>query len=314
MTRTHRYTVACLAGDGIGPEVMAEASRAIAAVSRLHGFEVDEVHVPFGGEALSRCGHLLPVSTRMAYLDADAVLVAAAREPALEGVESELDLRASITRVRFAPRGQVSLLGPLSDDAAEWTIDRAFELARSSRGSVASAGSSRGWRELVDEIAERHDPVLVEHLAVGPALRALAFEPGRFDVVVSEPPFVDALAGVLASAEGRARVVASGRLAESGPGVFAPAHGPAADIAGQGVANPSSMLLAAALMLAEGLGERGAAEALAAALIETSGTRVRTPDMIATGLGVTTREFGDGVVAELPGAVTNAEFYREAVG
>ena len=41
-----------------------------------------------------------------------------------------------------------------------------------------------------------------------------------------------------------------------------PAHGAAEDIAGQGVANPASMLLAAALMLGEGLGERGAAETL----------------------------------------------------
>ena len=32
------YTVACLGGDGIGPELMAEASRALAEAGRLHGF------------------------------------------------------------------------------------------------------------------------------------------------------------------------------------------------------------------------------------------------------------------------------------
>ena len=42
-----RYTVACLSGDGIGPEVMAEASRALADVSQLHGFGIDEHHVDF---------------------------------------------------------------------------------------------------------------------------------------------------------------------------------------------------------------------------------------------------------------------------
>ena len=51
-TATRRYVVACLAGNGIGPEVMAEASRALAQVSRLHGFLVEEVHPPFAGEAL----------------------------------------------------------------------------------------------------------------------------------------------------------------------------------------------------------------------------------------------------------------------
>jgi 3-isopropylmalate dehydrogenase len=312
MRLRRRYTVACLAGDGIGPEVMGEASRTIAAVSRLHGFTVEEAHVPFGGEALTRCGHLLPVSTRTAYLDADAVLVAAAREPALEGVESELDLRASVTRVCFAPRGELTLLSPLDEDARDWTIERAFELARASRGHVASVGDGPEWRGLVETAARASGGVQVEHVPPAQALRALAFEPGRFDVVVAVPVLAAALADVAASGR-TARVIASGRLSEGGPGVFAPDHGPAHEIAGQGVANPSSMLLAAALMLGEGLGERAAAETLAGAVREACGNGLRTPDMLAAGVGATTREFADVVLAELPWSVTNAEFYREAV-
>ena len=84
-----RYTVACLSGDGIGPEVMAEASRALADVSQLHGFGIDEHHVAFGGDAVRRFGHPLPVVTREACRHADAVLVATTTEPALEGVRSE---------------------------------------------------------------------------------------------------------------------------------------------------------------------------------------------------------------------------------
>ena len=64
--RRHRYTVACLAGDGIGPELIAEASRALAAVSRLHGFTVEELHLPFGRDAVRRFGHPLPPATRAA--------------------------------------------------------------------------------------------------------------------------------------------------------------------------------------------------------------------------------------------------------
>ena len=41
--KSHKqYTVACLSGDGIGPELMAEASRALAEAGRLHGFRVEE--------------------------------------------------------------------------------------------------------------------------------------------------------------------------------------------------------------------------------------------------------------------------------
>ena len=71
------YTVVCLARHGIGPEVMAEASRALTAVSLQHGFHVDERHVPFGADALTRFGRTFPLSSRSALLGADAVLVAA---------------------------------------------------------------------------------------------------------------------------------------------------------------------------------------------------------------------------------------------
>ena len=58
------YSVACLAGDGIGPEVMAQASRGLRAAGRLHGFELDEQHVPFGADATMRVGHPFPLATR----------------------------------------------------------------------------------------------------------------------------------------------------------------------------------------------------------------------------------------------------------
>jgi isocitrate dehydrogenase len=73
------------------------------------------------------------------------------------------------------------------------------------------------------------------------------------------------------------------------------------------------MLLATALMLGEGLGERGAAETLAGAVLEACLNGAGTPDMVTTGVGATTREFADVVLSELPSALTNAEFYREAV-
>ena len=44
--------VACLSGDGIGPEVMAEAGRVIDAVSALFGIRVRQMYPPFGGEAI----------------------------------------------------------------------------------------------------------------------------------------------------------------------------------------------------------------------------------------------------------------------
>lgn len=310
MTRRTTYTVACLSGHGIGPEVMAEASRALAQVSRLHGFRVEETHPPFGAEAFTQSGHALPAATRHATLATQAILVAAAEEPALAGVESELDLHSRVDRVVFAPRGQITFLYPLG--GPDETLEHAFAFARSSRARVASVGGDADWRLAVRAAAARNDGVHFEELPVAKATQGLAFEPERFDVVVAPEPFADPLVSITAHGR-RPRVVASGRLARTGPGVFAPAHGAVEEIAGQGVANPASMLLATALMLGEGLGERRAAETLAGAVLEVCRTGAVTPDLMETGKGATTREFADAVLSALPSSVTNAEFYREAV-
>lgn len=312
MTRRTTYEVACLSGHGIGPEMMAQASRALERVSRLHGFRVSEVHPPFGGEALTQSGHALPTETRRATLAARAILVGSANEPALTGVESELDLQMRVDRVAYGLRGAVTLLSPLGTDGTHDVFARAFEIARSSRGRVASVGGDAAWKARLEAEAARHPGVLVEHEQMRSAASRFAFEPEALDVVVTPEPYAEPLVALVAHGY-RPRVVASGRLAANGPGVFLPAHGAAEDIAGQGVANPASMLLAAALLLGEGLRERSAAATLTGAVLHACANGTRTPDMVSTGVGATTREFTDVVLSALPGSLTNAEFYREAV-
>jgi 3-isopropylmalate dehydrogenase len=305
-----RYTVACLAGDGIGPEVMAEASRALAAVARLHGFEVEEAHVPFGGDAIRKVGHPLPSATREACRRADAVLVAATKEPALEGVKAELDLTWRAQRV-MSRSADLMILSPLVSEADEWTVERAFAIALTRKAHVAAVSATERWRDLVEAAADRHAGVVVEQLALETALPALAHAPDRVDVVLTERLFAEALSEMAAFVHDGPRVVASGRLSQQGPGIFGPTHGSAHEIAGQGVANPSGILLAAALMLGEGLGERAAAKTLAGAVASTLEAGTRTPDMVEAGAASTTREFMDVLLAALPGARTDTEFHVE---
>jgi 3-isopropylmalate dehydrogenase len=304
--RKKRYTVACLSGDGIGPEVMAEASRALADVSQLHCFSIDELHVPFGGDAVRRFGHALPQATRAACHVADAVLVATTKEPALEGVKAELDLTWRMTRVR-ASDTRLTVVSPLADDAQGLAVDRAFALACNRQARVTSVNATQSWRALVDRVAEGCPGVIVEHRSFDSVVPTLFRSPGAFDVIVSEQAFAEALSHTAAYAHGTTRMVASGRLSDRSAGIFGPTHGSADEIAGQGVANPSGMLLAAALML-EGLGERTAARTLDNAVAETLGNGVRTPDLVSSGVGATTREFMDVLLAALPGARTDTEF------
>ena len=293
------YTVACLSGDGIGPELMAEASRAVAEAGRLHGFRVDEVHAPFAGEAVSRYGHPLPAETRAACRESDAVLVALTREPALEGVKAELDLTWRVQRVRL-PDGDLAIVSPLTEDADAFAVARAFELARSRRARLNAVGEGRAWEELVAHEAERHPGVHVEGATPSRALPDLMDSPHRFCVIVTQSVFAEVVSDLAAASRNGTRIVASGRLSPTGPGVFGPTHGSAPDIAGQGVANPSGMLLAASLMLAEGLGERAAGRTLERAVSHALADGWRTADVHGDGPASTTRDFNDAVLAMMP--------------
>jgi isocitrate/isopropylmalate dehydrogenase len=304
MTVRRRYVVACLAGHGIGPEVTAAASRALARLGREHGFDVEELHPPFDTEALTRSGNLLPAATRHATVTADAVLASGDAAPSLEGVRAALDLRATVMRV-LDDTGEATAFAPLDDDAAYWTLERAFETAKARSGRLTSVGVSSAWTSRVDRHTDLHPGVEVEHVALPAALRRLGA--GPTGVLVAEPVLAETVAEA-PRLGGRRRLIACAHLSPAGPGLFFPAQGTTSDLAGQGVADPSPMLLATALLLSEGLGRKAAGvaleESLAAAL---QGSR-RPLDAAATGVGATTREFVDAVLGLLPSARRDTEF------
>jgi 3-isopropylmalate dehydrogenase len=302
--RGRHYTLACLAGCGAGPDLMAEASRALAAAARPHGLSLDEVHAPFGSAAFVRMGHPLPPSTRRAYRDADAILVAGT-DPAVAGVEADLDLRAGIARVLVPGGVDLCIVSPLGEGAdGEWAVERAFELACTRRGRLTAVGGDQSWRELVTRVAESCPGLYVEQLTRPGLLAQVAAQAERFDVVVGDRALADVL--VHLAAFGRpGRMAAAGRLAASGPGLFFPDHGGDEADAGHGMVDPAPMLLAAALALGEGLGERASARTLERALASARrGGR--------NGVTASSRELTDFVLAALPSSIANAEFAGEA--
>ena len=81
--------IALLAGDGIGPEVMAEAVKVLAATARFHRFELDLVEADVGGVAIDRHGAALPESTVATCRGADAVLFGSVGGPKWERLPPE---------------------------------------------------------------------------------------------------------------------------------------------------------------------------------------------------------------------------------
>lgn len=75
------YKICCLPGDGIGPEVIAEGKKALAAVGKRAGVEFAFEDCLIGGAAIDVCGDPLPDETLAAAKASDAVLLASVGGP-----------------------------------------------------------------------------------------------------------------------------------------------------------------------------------------------------------------------------------------
>ncbi|HEX4680040.1 MAG TPA: 3-isopropylmalate dehydrogenase [Gaiellaceae bacterium] len=327
--------IACLPGDGIGPEVLGQALRVLEHLP----LEVEAVRLPFGGAAIDEFGDPLPAETLEGCRSARAVLLGAVGGPkwdggnvrpeaGLLGLRKELDVYANLrpaTR-HSENQGDVDLVivrelvGGLyfgargvRDDGTvfdtleyhpaqiERVVRRGFELAAARSGSLVSVDkanvldTSRLWRRIVNELAPEYPKVQVRHALVDSFAMELVTSPDRIDVAVTENMFGDILSDVAAAVTGGLGVAASASLGDSGPGIFEPVHGSAPDIAGTGQANPTAMLRSVALMLEHAFGRPDLAAALVAA-VEDALVSHPTPDAGGT---ATTGAVGDAVLASL---------------
>lgn len=69
-----QYKIALLDGDGIGPEIMAEAVKVLNLVAERTGVKFDLIHAPFGASAYFEHGHPFPEQTQKVCDEADAIL------------------------------------------------------------------------------------------------------------------------------------------------------------------------------------------------------------------------------------------------
>jgi 3-isopropylmalate dehydrogenase len=159
--------------------------------------------------------------------------------------------------------------------------DFALQLARQRkaegrRGHVTSVdkanvfASMAFWREIFEDRARAFPDITIENAYVDAMALNLVIKPWQYDVLVTENMFGDILSDLIAALVGGMGMAPSADIGDR-HAVFQPAHGTAPDIAGQGIANPTAMLLSVALML-EWLSVRHADVALAdgAHAIETA--------------------------------------------
>ena len=333
-----KTVITLLRGDGIGPEVVDAAVRAIEAT----GAEIEWEARDAGASAIPKHGAPLPEETLESIRRTRLCLKGPLTTPIGGGYSSinvalrrEFDLFANvrpartfaglpgryenvdIVVVRENTQGEYSGIEHYIDptrSAAEaisiitrYGCDRivrfAFEYARANgrkrvtlvhKANILKMTSGL-FLQVGREIAEGYPDIAFNDLIVDNTAMQLVRDPTRFDVIVTTNLFGDILSDLTAGLVGGLGLVPGANIGE-GAAIFEAVHGSAPDIAGRGVANPSAVMLAGAMML-DRMGQRDRALRLEGAVRRVVGAgRDLTPDLGGKG---TTASFTDRVVAEL---------------
>lgn len=133
------YKICCLPGDGIGPEIIAEGKKVLAAAGKRYGVDFQCEDALIGGAAIDACGDPLPVETLAAARASDAVLLASVGGPKWDStdpaaprpeqgllrIRKELGLYTNLRPVQiFAALADASTLRPEVIDGVDMMIVR----------------------------------------------------------------------------------------------------------------------------------------------------------------------------------------------
>jgi 3-isopropylmalate dehydrogenase len=148
----------------------------------------------------------------------------------------------------------------ISRHGTERVCEFAFKLAAHRAASKGRSGrvtnvdkanvftSMAFWRKIFEERAAHFPTIKSDSAYVDAMALNLVMKPWTYDVLVTENMFGDILSDLIAALVGGMGMAPSGDIGDK-HALFQPAHGTAPDIVGQGKANPTAMILSAAMML-----------------------------------------------------------------
>ncbi|MDG3548419.1 isocitrate/isopropylmalate family dehydrogenase [Methanobacterium formicicum] len=296
------YKIAVIPGDGIGKEVMEATLHVLEAID----VEFDYIFADAGDEYMEKTGVALPQETVDIVKSSQACLFGAAGESAADVIvkmRQELDLYVNLRPVKSYP-GTKSLFDNLdfvivrenteglyigleeeteegatalrvtTRKAAEKICKYAFEYAKKTGRKKVTAVHKANvlkktdglFKETFYKVAEDYPDMELDDRYVDATAMFFITKPDMFDVIVTTNLFGDILSDEGAGLVGGLGLIPSANIGDK-QGLFEPVHGSAPRIAGQGIANPSAMILSAVLML-DYLEENEAARKLENALVD----------------------------------------------
>ena len=220
--------------------------------------------------------------------------------------ENEEDLYAGIEHRQTDEVYQCLKL--VSRPGCERIVRHAFAFARANGRRKVTCLSKSNIMKLTDglfqqvfaEIGREYPDIEQDHMIIDIGAARLAARPQDFDVVVTSNLYGDIVSDIVAEVAGSVGLGASANIG-SRSAMFEAIHGSAPDIAGQGVANPSGLLLAAVMMLVH-LGQGEVAARVHNAWLRTIEDGVHPADIYRAGQSAEragTEAFADAVIARL---------------
>jgi isocitrate dehydrogenase (NAD+) len=197
---------------------------------------------------------------------------------------------AIVTRVGCERAIRYALEYAVTHGRKKVTIGHKANILKASSGLFLDVG-----RELAKEFRGR---VEVDDVIIDAAAMKLVMDPSQFDVIVTTNMFGDILSDLMAGLVGGLGMTPGANIGKDAA-IFEAVHGSAPDIAGEGVANPSALILAACMML-DHVGHRDKAERIRTALVDAVNEgRLLTRDL---GGNASTLEFAGALAVRIGGA------------
>ncbi|HIF55644.1 MAG TPA: NAD-dependent isocitrate dehydrogenase [Gemmatimonadetes bacterium] len=230
------------------------------------------------------------------YEDIDLVLIRENTEGLYVGVEHHIGMHGD-------PRAAAESVMIITRFGAERVCRYAFEYARANgRKKVTLAHKANILKftqglflEVGRKVAEDFPDIEWEDRIIDATAMHLVLDPYQFDVLVMENMFGDILSDLMAGLVGGLGFAPAGNIGID-TAMFEAVHGSAPDIAGQGIANPTGLLLSACLML-DHIGQHEVSSRIRSAIDDViRAGQALTVDM---GGGASTTEYTDALVGAL---------------
>ena len=336
------YKISLITGDGIGPELSESVISVLNTIHDKLDVKFDIQKLLAGDIALKQYGKALPDQTLDAIKKSDVCMKAPVGESAADVIvvlRRMLDLYANIrpaksypgmnalkdgidmvivrentedlyTGQEFEVQGAAVAFRIISEKASEKIAKYAFEIARQRNGKkrVTCVHKSNVMRKtdglfsrVCTEVSKSYSDVSFDQMYVDACAMNLIRRPETFDVIVTTNLFGDILSDESSEVVGGLGMAPAANIGDDFA-LFEPVHGAAFDIAGKGIANPSSFILSAKMML-EWLGKKhndskcfDVAKKLESAVYGVVNKGIKTQDIGGT---KTTSEFTKEIVSLL---------------